>query len=146
MSENQPPRRRSKADLLVESSVIVLSILFAFWIDAAWDGFTARVETQEHLEGIRLELEDNLRLIESGETECVEVQEATHRIITLMGPNPPSISPDSLSGLFLASFTATPELFRTAALETMISAGAFAEIESVELQRDSTSFSPMRPK
>lgn len=138
MSDRDRPAVRSWLRPLGEGLVIVVSILLAFWIDAAWDVHSARARTRDHLSAVREELRDNLRILEEAEANCTRVLGANLHLIRLIEPDPDPIPPDSLSRLIGESFMGTPEEFRTAALNASIASGEFAEITSPELQRGLT--------
>jgi hypothetical protein len=128
-SENQTPRWNK---LLLESFVIVTSILLAFGIDAGWDGFQAGRDQEQ--------LEDALR------EELIEAHELTHRSVQavqtqvdlinrfLEATNDPSAIPiDSLQAWLVPAFkrwgaTAPLPVYREA-----VATGSLADLENPRL-------------
>jgi hypothetical protein len=123
--------------VMLEGVVIVFSILLAFGIDAWWDGRADREETREGLEAIRIEMLENLDLLDEHAQFCTQVSGATEALLSLMGPSPEEISADSVVDLVGRALTsAIGNRLSTTALDAMIAEGQFASIESAELRRD----------
>jgi len=140
MTEEERPLRRTRANLLAESAVIVLSIFFAFWVDASWDVFTARGRTQNHLEAVRSELVGNLEILETEGQACVAALNANLHLASLIEAHPVAIPVDSLSSLINRSFPGPPPPLHTSALQAMITGGELVGIRSLELQASLTAW------
>ena len=83
--------------LAAEAAVIVLSILLAFWIDAAWELRRERAVALEHLVAVHEELVSNVALLGESAAQCPnEASQAIRGLLTFMGPEPTLIPADSL--------------------------------------------------
>jgi hypothetical protein len=93
-SEESPPR--SPRALLTEGAVIVVSILLAFAVDAAWDRHLQRQQFEEDLEQVREQLVVDL----DGLNGAIEDSEsALERLDMFMGLSPSALAalePDSI--------------------------------------------------
>ena len=129
--------RQRLGRLALEGLVIVLSILLAFWIEAAWDLRRDRTQAQEYLEAVKNELVDNIEILDEHVLGCERGTLAAQRqFVALMGPTPPVISTDSVTFLAAWSLRGVPPRLEHAAFDALISSGALSDIDSSELQRE----------
>jgi len=129
--------------LFLEGAVIVLSILIAFAIDVAWDRAQDRAVNREHVQAVLTEMRGNLDVFDRHSQTCSEVLGATRAFLSMMGPRPTPVPTDSLTGLVVRSFAGMPpgrSSLRASALNAVIEAGQFSEIESFELQQALTAW------
>ena len=121
----------------MEGVVIGLSILLAFWIDAAWELRRERAEALQHLEAVRDELVENLDVLEGSSRRCEsKALPAIRHLLTLMGPSPSVIPVDSLTRLVARALRGNAPDLRTSAFDAMVSSGALAEVGSLALQQE----------
>jgi len=82
----------------VEGTVIVISILLAFAIDAWWEERNAREAEFEQLVRVAQELEANTKTLQRKLDVIVTSIEGTEQLISWMGPEPINVPPDVLHG------------------------------------------------
>jgi len=120
----------------VDGIVIVVSILLAFGIDAWWDRRAALGQTREHLQAVRFEVVENIGLLDEQAERCEENRAATKGLLSLIGPDPEPVPPDSLVSLMAGALSAgIANRVSTTALAAMIAEGQFAAIRSGQLRR-----------
>lgn len=71
--------------LFFEGAVIVISILFAFAVDAAWDERTERREEADALAGLAADFEENLVRLRRAETGYVTLRNGLLGMLRLIG-------------------------------------------------------------
>ena len=118
---NQIPWPRISA----EAAVIIASILFAFAIDAWWDGVKTDRNTQEILDAVLVEMESNLTGLQNSISHHEEIVEAIKI----------ALEQSSIAGL-LDEAVIDVEVFEpsTGALDTLIATGMLAAIDEPALQ------------
>jgi len=125
--------------LVAEGAVIVISILLAFGIDAAWDQSQERAFRADLLELLRADFEATLVELDRAQNEA-NVIRSSYRDLLEAGETGSGITADSIRILAdqALSFVAyRPEL---AAYETAVASGGFRLINVPELWRDVTRF------
>jgi hypothetical protein len=120
---------------VVEAAVIVVSILLAFWIDAAWDLRQDRNVAVEQLTAVHSELPEIAAIVERYLERCPRSVQAARDLISQMGSQPISVAPDSLAMQVSTILQSTPPMLQGAAFEAMVSSGQLAAAASLELQR-----------
>lgn len=118
--------------LTMEAVAIIASILFAFGIDAWWDGVRADRETREILKAVQLEMDSNLAALRDSISHHLE-------IVAAIDTAQDQMSSDGVQ------FTAVidVEVFEpnTGALDTLIAAGMLGEFKDPALQISLGAFS-----
>jgi hypothetical protein len=130
---------RSRNAESAEPSVIVLSILLAFWIEASWDLRGERNVALEHLAAVRDEVIENVSVLGESTERCQDpagAAQAIRHLLTLMGPEPTVIPGDSLIRLVARGVAGEAPLLRTSAFDAMVSSGALAQVASLSLQQE----------
>ena len=118
---NQIPWPRISA----EAAAVIVSILFAFAIDAWWDGVKTDRDTQEILDAVLVEMESNLTGLQDSIAHHEEIVEAIDTAQDQM----------SVAGL-LDTAVIDVEVFEpgTGALDTLIATGMLGAIDEPALQ------------
>ena len=128
-------RRGSRfRDLLVESVVVVLSILVAFALDAWWDSRGEREDLELDLVSVLEEVSATHARVVSrvvGYEQIVEGTEALLEVMDANGEAPAVVIPDTIAFLATSLPTLNP---RMSALGGFISSGRLATVEDRELQ------------
>ena len=117
--------------ITVEVAAIVASILFAFAIDAWWDGVQSDQETREILEAVRLEMESNLSNLQNSIGHHKEIVESISTAVEKK-------STDGVHGTAVIDV----EVFElnAGALDTLIATGMLTDIDDSALQISLGSF------
>ena len=129
--------RTSRLRLLVEGAVVVVSVLFAFGIEAAWSARQARGELEALVEFIRADLEWNISELNRrkaiSETHVAQLNEL-YLVIHDEVPRPPT---EALELLVLAAFQNNPLSPDLAAYEASAGAPAW-DLVPPEIKLDLT--------
>jgi hypothetical protein len=136
MSENRS-FRGSFSRLVLEGVAIVASILFAFAIDAWWDGHQERQEEERLLTALLDEFRENKELLEEARIHHRAVEQAELELMALAAGSSPEISPDSLDqliGEMLWWWSGTR--FSVGALNSVVLGGKLHLILNEELRRE----------
>ena len=117
--------------ITVEAAAIVGSILFAFAIDAWWDGVQSDQETREILDAVRLEMESNLSNLQYSIGHHEEIVESISTAVEQK-------STDDVHRTAVVDV----EVFElnAGALDTLIATGMLADIDDPALQISLGSF------
>lgn len=120
--------------ITAEGIAIVVSILLAFAIDAAWDESRERAQERRALVGLQEEFRDNLRLLEANLEGHRSTLRATTALLALSdGAPPPSL--DSIAHLlrrvFIDAFSYNPSV---GVLEGLIASGDLGLVSDRELR------------
>jgi hypothetical protein len=136
MSENRS-FRGSFGRLLLEGVAIVASILFAFSIDAWWDGHQERQEEERLLIALLDEFRENKELLEEARIHHRAVEQAELELMALAADRSPDISPDSLDQLIgEINWWWAATKFSMGALNSVVLGGRLHLILNEELRRE----------
>ena len=115
--------------------VVVLSILLAFGIDAAWDNRTERAEERALLEGLYSELTANRQEIEEIVTTARMAQNAARRFAAITPEQAATIHPDSATGQVIRYFYRSfVDELSYGFLSATVSSGKLALIQDASLR------------
>ena len=129
--------RQQMARLMLEGVVILVSVLLAFWIDAAWELHRDRNQAFEFLDTVHDELERNVGILADHVASCEGGTYAAQRtLVALTSPAPPQISPDSVTRLVAPSLAGVPPRLEAPAVDALVSSGALSDIGSAMLRRE----------
>ena len=121
--------------LTVEGGAIVVSILFAFAIDAWWDDLQDRKTEQSAVQRLTIEFEENLRQLEAKREKHAKSLRATEALLAMTGPDQNSVSDISVIGpLLVQCLTNATFDPRLGTLNSLVSSGDLVLIEDIELQ------------
>lgn len=131
---NEPSQRIPLRRLVLEGSVIVLSILLAFAIDAWWDERKEENAQLERLVRVAAELQLNSERIQS-KIETLQIAiNATSEYLSWMGPQPQEIQPQIYNNQWGTMISiGTFSLIRRAA-EDFLATGNVASSGQVEIR------------
>jgi hypothetical protein len=128
--------RRALRALLLESLVVVMSILLAFWLDAWWDGRKVAVQVDEELRNIEREINDNTNQL-NGQVQIMRrIVSATDALLAEMDGRPDRqvlMVTDTLAWLALVGPSPTWNA-SLGGIKTLIAAGHLSDIHSLLLR------------
>ncbi|MDX1388128.1 MAG: hypothetical protein R3344_03010 [Acidobacteriota bacterium] len=120
---------------LLEGIAVLLGILLAFAIDAAWDTHQGRQRVQAYLASLRSELEANRSLIESNlEFLQDEIAETRAYLVDVVADPRGPVSQDSIRGMVAAMGPLRNTPLQRAAFDDLAS-GELQSIEDGEIRR-----------
>jgi len=130
------------ARVFAESALIVLSILLAFGIDAAWSERNDRTAEVEALEGLRDDFNENLIRLADSRARHVRIRDAAIRVLALTGPVINEVPPDLVMDSLVMTLIGGPKVFPvTATYDALIASGRIELIESPALRRQLATWS-----
>jgi hypothetical protein len=115
-------------------TLIVVSILIAFTLEAWWQGGRDRTHERDHLQALVNEFRATLSQLEGQLAGLENSLDGTLTILELMGPSPSAIAPSDLSAEVVRSFNWGGFSSDQTTLESMLASG-----ELVSSERDSLS-------
>lgn len=122
--------------LLLESVVIVASILLAFAIDAAWERRTEAESEAKVLEALEAEFRDYAAELVATERSNASKEQAVRALLELTGPDPAPVS-DTLAfrrNTAVALYTLRPSI-QGGTFQGLVGADGFVLIQDPELRR-----------
>ena len=128
-----PDEKRRYGSIALEAVAIVLSILLAFAIDAAWAQRAQRVEARELLTGLQSEFEVHRSELVRFRDRWIGVRAATERLLELTGSEI-AAKPVVMDSLILAVLNPATFDPRTGTLEAAKGSGQLGLIGSRELR------------
>jgi len=136
MSENQSSRIPF-GRILIEGAAIVVSILLAFAIDAAWQESQERGEEHRLLVALLDEFEGNRSMLEDGRRHHSAVEQTEIELLELAAQPVPDITLDSLDILISEiNWWWAPTKFSTGALNSVVLGGKLQLIKNEVLRRE----------
>jgi hypothetical protein len=127
--ERDIPWRRIAA----EGGAIVISILLAFGIQAAWESRRDSVEEQDHLLALRSQFQTSLEMIQVEIAANEAAAEATRRLVALDVRGAVALDSDSLAALFTSSLAPGRVNLPSGALDALLASGGLRLITDPEL-------------
>jgi hypothetical protein len=128
-TERALPWRR----LTAEGGAIVVSILLAFSIDAAWDSRQESVEEQGHLVALSLQFATDLEVIRTEVAEIEGAADATRALLDLDVQGAVATDADSLAQLFARIIRPGRANLPSGALDALMASGDLRLIQDREL-------------
>ena len=127
--------------VLAESALIVLSILFAFAIEASWSQRNDRVAEAEALQGLRDDFAANVARLAESRVEHTEIRDASIRVLALTGPEAEAPA-DLVMDTLVMTLIGGPKVFAvTATYDALIASGRIDLLRSSTLRRELATWS-----
>lgn len=117
---------------LVESAVIVVSILLAFAIDAGWEGFKERKQERAFLESLLGDFGETRRRIDASADSRERFIASARQLLDLHGSDTPSFEPEELESMLGAVFFDFESLYLPSGSRDALFASGDIEIISNE--------------
>lgn len=131
---------KTSKSLLLEGVTILVSILAAFAIDAAWDSAQGRARLERDLTALRVDTETNVSRLEEAVAEGERSLGAARELVAAIGPNTPVLSEDSVQRLFGYAFSYGARQLELASTNKLLESTEFAGLGSADLFRTLTDF------
>ncbi len=120
---------------IVESVAIILSILFAFAIDASWDEFKERNQEEVFLESLLSDFTEARSRIDESISAHKRFIELAHQLLSLHGDDAPNIDPQVLEEMLSAVFFNWESLYLpSGSANALFASGDIEIIENEELR------------
>ena len=137
---NDKLRIFSKPGIVVEAIAIVVSILFAFAIDAWWDARAEARKSNSQLETIREELASIGEAITYSRSDLEQLRIAVIDILRHIGPETTLISSEELFELIDFSFRAQTIELEAGSITALLASGELSSLENIELKSNLASW------
>jgi hypothetical protein len=136
--QNRATSMKTSRSRLMEGVTILVSILIAFAIDAAWDSAQGRARIDRDLMALRVDTETNVFRLKESVAEGGRSIGAARELVAAIGPATPVLSEDSIQSLFGASFSYGAAQLELASTNKLLESAEFAGLGSADLFRTLT--------
>ncbi|NKC01274.1 MAG: hypothetical protein GKR90_22635 [Pseudomonadales bacterium] len=131
---------RSTTGLIGQSFAIVASILLAFAIDAWWEDYKEQEEIRSLLEGLVIEIEGNLRTLETEMLFHRAKSKSAVEILQMMETELGEVNPLRLDELINDIMWWSGTDFATGTLDSIVNSGGLKWVEPIELRSQLSSW------
>lgn len=129
------PRQIPWARLLVESVLIVLSILLAFGIDAWWDNRGDRRREASALVGLKQDFEGHLSRVRTHQTRFHNRLQSADEVLATIGPSASAASASTIKAIAIVGI-ADPVSFQGGTLETLVKTSGLSLLRDSQLRTE----------